>query len=69
MFGGLWFARPAAGQGNEVVVVYNTRVAESKDIADHYADVRHVPAEQVMGLDAAGGGNDRAAADFRDRMQ
>ncbi len=65
---GLGSVRPAAAQGNEVVVVYNTRVAESKDIADHYAAVRHVPAEQVIGLDVPEG-ETMARADFRNRLQ
>jgi uncharacterized protein (TIGR03790 family) len=41
----------AAGRGDEVVVVYNTRVPESKDIAEHYAKVRQVPESQVFGFD------------------
>ncbi len=44
-------ATGAQGQGNEVVVIYNTRVPESRDIAEHYAEVRHVRAEQVLGVD------------------
>ncbi|HEX4644603.1 MAG TPA: TIGR03790 family protein [Verrucomicrobiae bacterium] len=45
------FAVSAHGQGGEVVVVYNTRLAESKGVAEHYAEVRHVPASQVFGFD------------------
>src|SRR3954464_14364668 len=41
----------AAGRGDEVVVVYNTKVPESKDIAEHYAKVRQVPANQVFGFE------------------
>src|ERR1051325_2481334 len=37
-------------RGAEVVVVYNTAVAESKSVADHYAKSRNVPAEQVLGM-------------------
>ncbi len=39
------------GQGDEVVVIYNTRVPESKEVAEHYAGLRHVPADQVFGFD------------------
>jgi uncharacterized protein (TIGR03790 family) len=50
---GLVTAR-GAGPGDQVVVVYNTRVPESRDVAEHYAQVRHVPLAQVLGLDLPG---------------
>lgn len=37
--------------GSSVVVVYNRRMPESKEVADHYATRRKVPASQVIGLD------------------
>jgi len=40
-----------ADRGDEVVVIYNTRVPESRDVAEHYAEMRHVPAGQVLGFD------------------
>ena len=40
----------ATNPGDEVVVVYNTRVPESKDVAEHYARLRHVPAAQIFGF-------------------
>ncbi len=40
----------SAGSGEDVVVVYNSRMPESKDVAEHYAQLRHVPAQQVLGL-------------------
>jgi uncharacterized protein (TIGR03790 family) len=40
----------AAGPGDEVIVIYNTRVPESKDVAEHYAQMRQVPASQVFGF-------------------
>ncbi len=58
----------AAGQGDEVVVVYNTRVPESKDVAQHYAAMRHVPGWQVFGMDLP----DReqiTRAEFRELLQ
>src|SRR5665213_451863 len=42
-----WLAR--AG-GNEVVVIYNTRVPESKMVGEHYAQVRDVPKKQIFGF-------------------
>ncbi|HMJ92037.1 MAG TPA: TIGR03790 family protein [Candidatus Acidoferrum sp.] len=41
----------AVEPGESVVVVYNTRVPESKGVAEHYANIRHVPSNQVFGLD------------------
>jgi uncharacterized protein (TIGR03790 family) len=41
--------------GDEVVVVYNRRVPESKSVAEHYADRRQVPTSQVLGFDLATG--------------
>src|SRR5262249_16595058 len=40
-----------ANGGEEVVVVYNTRVPESKEIAQYYVHKRQVPTNQVFGLD------------------
>jgi uncharacterized protein (TIGR03790 family) len=40
----------AANPGDEVVVVYNTRVPESKGVAEYYAQRRQVPASQVVGF-------------------
>ncbi len=40
----------AANPGDEVVVIYNTAVPESKEIAQHYALQRNVPAAQVLGF-------------------
>jgi uncharacterized protein (TIGR03790 family) len=58
----------ARGQGNEVVVIYNTRLAESRDVAEHYAEVRQVPAEQVLGVDLTDA-EVVSRAEFRDRLQ
>jgi uncharacterized protein (TIGR03790 family) len=44
-------AGPPVESGSTVAVVYNTGVPESKDVAFHYAGRRHVPANQVLGLD------------------
>lgn len=48
---------PAAGSpepaapGREVVVVYNLRMPESRQVAEHYAERRGVPTNQLIGLD------------------
>ncbi len=41
---------PALAGGEEVVVVYNSRLTESKALADYYARKRNVPQEQVFGF-------------------
>jgi uncharacterized protein (TIGR03790 family) len=40
----------AANPGDQVVVIYNKNVPESKGVADHYAELRHVPGAQVFGF-------------------
>jgi uncharacterized protein (TIGR03790 family) len=40
-----------AEPGESVVLIYNARLPESKDVADHYAARRNVPAAQIIGLD------------------
>lgn len=40
----------AGNPGDEVVVIYNTRVPESKGVAEYYAAKRNVPAGQVFGF-------------------
>jgi uncharacterized protein (TIGR03790 family) len=41
----------AASPGDEVVVIYNRRMPESKAVAEYYAEKRQVPREQVIGFD------------------
>ena len=36
--------------GDEVVLVYNSRLPESKAVAEHYAAARQVPASQIFGM-------------------
>ncbi len=57
-----------ANTGDEVVVVYNTRVPESKGVAEHYAAMRQVPASQVLGLDLPDA-EAMSRVDFRERLQ
>jgi len=40
----------AAESGSTVVVVYNSDMPESKEVADHYAKRRNVPSGQMFGL-------------------
>src|SRR5258706_12346951 len=40
----------ARGGGDEVVVIYNTSMPESKAGADHYAQARQGPPRQIYGV-------------------
>jgi hypothetical protein len=61
-------ASRAANPGDEVVIVYNTRVPESKGVADYYAQRRHVPLNQVYGFPLSTN-EDISRAEFRDALQ
>jgi len=56
----------AAGPGDEVIVIYNTRVPESKSVAEHYAERRQVPADQIFGF-ALSTNEDMSRAELRCR--
>lgn len=45
------FAAQPAEPGSETIVVFNSRVPESKEVADYYAQRRRVPPHQVFGFD------------------
>lgn len=54
--------------GDEVVVIYNKNMPESKAVADYYAKWRHVPAKQIYGF-ALTTNETMWRADFRDKLQ
>ena len=62
---GPWLA--CAG-GNEVVVIYNTQVPESRAVADYYARVRQVPEKQIYGF-ALTPNEEMSRTEFRDSLQ
>ena len=66
--GGGVFSSRAANPGDEVIIVYNTLVPESKGVADHYAERRHVPASQIYGFPLSTN-EDMSRVDFRDALQ
>ena len=67
-FVGAWAPVPAQADGDEVIVIYNTRVPESKSVAEHYAERRQVPKNQVFGFELSTG-YDISRAEFRDALQ
>ena len=54
--------------GDEVVVIYNTHVPESKAVADYYARMRQVPEKQIYGF-ALTPNEEMSRAEFRDSLQ
>jgi len=65
---GLMFPRSARAGGNEVVVVYNSAVGESKTVAEYYAKARQVPRNQLFGFSLPTG-QDMTRNDFRTQLQ
>ena len=57
-----------AESGESVVLIYNTRLPNSKDVADHYAARRSVPAGQIIGLDLPTG-ETMSRAQYRELLQ
>ena len=51
-----------------MIIVYNTRVPESKGVADYYAERRHVPTNQIYGF-ALTTNEDISRLEFRDALQ
>ena len=59
----------AADGGESVVVVYNQNLPESKQLAEHYAQQRGVPAGQLFGVDVSATDESLSRAQFRTRLQ
>ena len=58
----------ARAGGNEVVVIYNSRLPESKAVAEYYARMRRVPENQVFGV-ALTTNEEMSRLEFRDTLQ
>lgn len=54
--------------GEEVVVIYNSRVTASKKLAEYYATQRQVPKSQVFGFDLPDNEN-MSRADYQDKLE
>lgn len=62
-------ARPAAfANGAEVVVLYNSRVGDSRKLAEYYAAQRQVPKAQILGFDLPTG-EDMTRADYHEKLE
>ena len=58
----------ARAGGDEVVVVYNSRMPESKAVAEHYARLRQVPEKQIYGFELTTN-EVMSRAEFHDSLQ
>ena len=58
----------ARAGGDEVVVIYNSRVPESKAVAEHYAQMRQVPEKQIYGFELTTN-EEMSRAEFQDTLQ
>lgn len=58
----------AANPGDEVIVIYNSRMPGSKDLADYYAKMRNVPGRQIFGFDLTTN-EDISRSEFTDSLQ
>lgn len=58
----------AANPGDEVIVVYNTRMPGSKEVADYYAARRNVPSRQIFGFDVTTN-EDISRREFTDSLE
>ena len=54
--------------GDEVVVIYNSRMPDSKVVAEHYARMRQVPEKQLYGLTLSTN-EEISRAEFHDSLQ
>jgi uncharacterized protein (TIGR03790 family) len=72
VLGGLVLLSPGSSSGtnpgDEVVVVYNSRVPESKAIAEYYALKRQVPTNQIFGFDLPTG-EDMTRGEYQTLLQ
>jgi uncharacterized protein (TIGR03790 family) len=57
-----------AESGRSVVVIYNSLLPESKEVASHYATVRDVPPDQIFGLNLPAG-ETMTRAEYRDDLE
>lgn len=64
----LLIPKSAHAGGEEVVVVYNSKLPESKSLAFYYARMRDVPKEQIFGFDLPLG-ETMSRAEYRDDLE
>src|SRR6185295_2687634 len=55
-------------RGDEVIVLYNSHLPQSKEIATHYAQRRGVPPSQIIGFDLTTNEN-MSRIEFRESLQ
>jgi uncharacterized protein (TIGR03790 family) len=68
LMAGFGLVRLHAGEGDQVIVIYNSAVPESRTVAVHYAERRQVPPSQVLGFKLSTGA-EMSRAEYRDLLQ
>ncbi len=66
--GAAWSIALAAAGGDQVAVIYNSRLPESRELAAYYAQRREVPTNQVFGFELPTS-ETMTRAEFRDQLQ
>jgi len=66
---GLTLTARAASAGDSVAVVYNKNLPASKQLAEHYAARRTIPASQLFGVDVDAASEVITRAEFRSKME
>ena len=69
MVAGFLLSLTAAERGDVAVVVFNKNSADSKKLAERYAKVRGVPAEQLFGVDVDPGAVGISRPEFRNKIE
>jgi uncharacterized protein (TIGR03790 family) len=61
-------ASGAVNPGDEVIIVYNSRVPESREVAEYYAQRRQVPTNQIFGF-ALSTNEEFSRIEFHDKLE
>ena len=62
------WGKAAKGAGDEVIVLYNKNLPESKGVADYYAEKRSVPKSQLFGFSLTTN-EEISRVEFREHLQ
>jgi uncharacterized protein (TIGR03790 family) len=65
---GMVVALRGAEPGASVVLIYNARLPDSREVANHYAERRNVPARQILGLKLPTG-ETMSRTEYREQLQ
>src|SRR5258705_507503 len=65
-----WSARAALPEikSDEVIILYNKKLPQSKGVADYYAEKRGIPQKQIFGFNVTTN-EEMSRAEFRENLQ